>query len=71
MKDFSSKPISRHENDIKGLPFRDIKCLIMSPTEVEGDILFLVWVLLASVLALASAWHVLVCRVSHEPLGGF
>ena len=54
MKDFSSKPISRHENDIKGLPFRDIKCLIMSPTEVEGDILFLVWVLLASVLALAS-----------------
>ena len=49
--------------------------LIMSPTEEEGDILFLVRILLASALALAlalaMAWHFLVCTVSHEPVGGF
>ena len=49
--------------------------LIMSPTEVEGDILFLVRILLASALALVSAlaslWHFLVCTISHEPVNGF
>ena len=55
----------------------------MSPTEGEGDILFLVRILLASALASASAsasesasasasaWHFLVCTISHEPVGGF
>ena len=44
----------------------------MSPTEGEGDILFLVWIMLATALALvlASAWHFLVCMISHEPVGG-
>ena len=45
--------------------------LFMSPTEGEGDILFLVRILLALALALASAWHFLVCTISHEPVGGF
>ena len=43
--------------------------LIMSPTEGEGDILFLVRILLAS--ASVSAWHFFVCTISHEPVGGF
>ena len=49
--------------------------LIMSPTEGEGDILFLVRILLALALALASASasasHFLVCTISHELVGGF
>ena len=46
--------------------------IFMSPTEGEGDILFLVRILLALALALASvsARHFLVCTISHEPLGG-
>ena len=42
--------------------------IIMSPTKGEGDILFLVQILLASALALASAsaWHFLVCTIWHE-----
>ena len=46
-------------------------------TEGEGDILFLVRILLASALALAltlaleSAFHFLACMISHEPLCGF
>ena len=39
--------------------------LLMSPTEGEGDLLFLVRILLASALASASAWHFLVCTISH------
>ena len=47
--------------------------VIMSPTEGEGDILFLVRILLAPALALASAsaWQFLGCTMSHEPVGGF
>ena len=44
------------------------------PTDGEGDILFLVRILLASALAMASAsasaWHFLVCTISHDPVGG-
>ena len=47
--------------------------IFISPTEGEGDILFLVRILLASALASAStsAWHFLACTISHEPVGGF
>ena len=47
--------------------------IIMSPTEGEGDILFLVRIPLVSalVLALESACNFLVCTISHEPVGGF
>ena len=46
---------------------------IMSPTEGERDILFFMRILLAPALALAlaSAWHFLVCTISYEPVGGF
>ena len=42
---------------------------IMSPTKGEGDILFLVRILLVS--ASVSVWHFLVCTISHEPVCGF
>ena len=45
--------------------------IIMSPNKGEGDIFFLVRILLASALALASVRHFLVCTISHEPVGGF
>ena len=39
------------------------------PTYSEGDILFLVWILLA--LALVSESHFLVCTITCEPVVGF
>ena len=45
--------------------------LIVSPTKGEGDILFLVQILLVSALASASVSHFLVCMISHELVGGF
>ena len=49
--------------------FLSLTIIIMSPAEGEGVMLFLVWILLASVLALAC--HFLVCTISHEPVSGF
>ena len=43
--------------------------LFMSSTEGEGDILFLMRILLAS--ASAPVGHFLVCTISHEPSAGF
>ena len=50
-----------------------VQFIFMSPTEGEGGVLYLVRILLASALALASAssWHFLVCTISHEPMGRF
>ena len=48
-----------------------LTCSIYVTTERKGDILFLVRILLAAALALALAWHFLVCMISHEPVGGF
>ena len=59
--------VAQTHPEIQSKDEKDVSIFLCPAACWEGDILFLVWI----PLALAFAWHFLVCTISCEPVIGF